>query len=341
MSTQIQPSPDLSSTLAHKADAQESVTSTHLLEFLSCPSCVGKLEQRGTELHCNACGDTYLIVNGIPRFVSPENYASTFGLQWNIYVKTQLDSHTGVPLSRERVFAATGWPEQMIGQTILECGSGAGRFTEVLVSTGANVLSFDLSSAVEANMKNNGHNDNLMIFQSRIESAPIKEGTIDKVFCLGVIQHTPDPAASFRAMAKYVRPGGSLVIDCYPKTVRGMLTWKYILRPLTKRMNSETTYRIVRWYVPKLVPVSIGLTKVFGRWSKRLLPVQQYEDIFPLTKEQNVEWAVLDTFDALTPAHDHPQTLATVRKWYEDAGFENLNIFFGWNGVVARGTKRL
>ena len=310
-----------------------------LFARLSCPDCSGGLEQQGEEVRCNSCKRIYPVVNGVPRFVERENYASSFGLQWNIHSKTQLDSQIGLDISRQRLFAASHWPERMEGVTILEAGSGAGRFTEVLATTGANVLSFDLSSAVDANQSSNGHNDNVLIFQARIEAAPVAPASMDKVMCLGVIQHTPDPAASFRALAKYVRPGGDLVIDCYPKTVRGMLQWKYVLRPITKRMNEERLYRIVRWYAPKLVPVSIGLTKVFGRWAKRLVPIQQYEDLFPLTKEQNVEWAVLDTFDALSPAHDHPQTAATVRKWYEDAGFRDIEVEYGWNGVVARGVK--
>lgn len=38
---------------------------------------------------------------------------------------------------------------------ILEAGSGGGRFTEVLIKSGALVDSFDFSKAVEANYKNN------------------------------------------------------------------------------------------------------------------------------------------------------------------------------------------
>jgi len=310
-----------------------------LFERLCCPACGGALRKRDEEVVCESCGRTYPIVGGVPRFVERENYASSFGLQWNIHSKTQLDSHIGLDISRERLFTASHWPERMEGETILEAGSGAGRFTEVLASTGANVLSFDLSSAVDANQSSNGDKENVLIFQARIEAAPVAPASMGKVMCLGVIQHTPDPHAAFQALAKYVRPGGELVIDCYPKTWRGMLQWKYVLRPVTKRMNEERLYRFVRWYAPKLVPVSIGLSKVLGRWAKRLVPIQQYEDLFPLTREQNVEWAVLDTFDALSPAHDHPQTLETVRKWYREAGFRDIVVEPGWNGIVGRGIK--
>jgi hypothetical protein len=37
--------------------------------------------------------------NGIPRFVSESNYADNFGMQWNYFAKTQLDSYSGHAIS--------------------------------------------------------------------------------------------------------------------------------------------------------------------------------------------------------------------------------------------------
>ena len=53
----------------------------------------------------------------------------------------------------------------------------------------------------------------------------------------------------------------------------------------------------------------------------------------------NVDWAILDTFDMYSPAHDHPQSLKTVKRWFENSGFEEIEIFYGDNGVVGRGKK--
>ena len=79
----------------------------------------------------------------------------------------------------------------------MEAGSGAGRFTEVLLQTGAEVFSFDYSNAVEANLSNNGEKLNLHLFQGDILNIPFPEEYFDKVICLGVLQHTPDPEKAF------------------------------------------------------------------------------------------------------------------------------------------------
>jgi hypothetical protein len=58
-----------------------------------------------------------------------------------------------------------------------------------------------------------------------------------------------------------------------------------------------------------------------------------------LRPDLNVQWAVLDTFDMYSPAHDHPQSLSTLRSWFEEAGFENILVRPGPNGVVGSGNR--
>ena len=51
----------------------------------------------------------YPIKNFIPRFVPQANYADNFGMQWNMFRQTQLDSYSGHPISAERFWKSTGW----------------------------------------------------------------------------------------------------------------------------------------------------------------------------------------------------------------------------------------
>ena len=290
------------------------------------------------ELVCRNCGFRYPVINGIPRFVLAENYASSFGRQWNIHRRTQLDSYTGLPISRNRLFAVSNWPEHLKGEQILEAGSGAGRFTEVLLQTGASVFSFDYSSAVEANCKNNGAIPNLRLFQADIYHIPLPPCSFDKVMCLGVLQHTPDPEGAFENLALYVKPGGMLVVDVYSSRLLSWLCWKYLLRPMTKRMNKEILYKIIKLLVPSLIPFTRLLRNLFGRIGARLSPIVEYAHL-GIAPEINREWAILDTFDMYSPAHDHPQSLRTVKRWFSEAGFANTVVQYGPNGIVARGVK--
>src|SRR5262249_51327300 len=150
--------------------------------------------------------------NGIPRFVANSEYAGSFGAQWKKYRLTQLDSYTGTTISEQRTRRCIGkklWDE-LTGTQILECGCGAGRFTEILLSKQAYVTSVDLSDAVDANQENFPQNETHRIAQADILQLPFAPRQFDVVFCLGVIQHTPSPEATIGALYEQVKTGGML-----------------------------------------------------------------------------------------------------------------------------------
>jgi len=265
-------------------------------------------------------------------------YANSFGFQWNLHRKTQLDSYSGLPITRDRLFSVTQWNEDLRGQRILEAGSGAGRFTEILLKTGAMLYSFDYSEAVDANFANNGRNSNLALFQGDIFHIPLPPASFDKVMCLGVLQHTPEPERAFGSLAAMVRPGGELVIDVYANTLIARLQWYYLLRPITRRMDKDKLYRLIFNWAPRLIPLARFLRAIAGRAGARLVPIAEYSH-YGLSPEINKEWAVLDTFDMYSPAHDHPQSMATVQRWFETAGFTEVTVRRGPNGVVGKGRR--
>jgi hypothetical protein len=115
---------------------------------------------------------------------------------------------------------------------------------------------------------------------------------------------------------------------------------KYWLRPFTKKIPPERLLPGVERLVDVLWPVSrlLGRTPVVGRKLRHLVPVANYEGILPLDGRQLKEWAVLDTFDMLAPAHDHPQSVETLTRWFERAALEHVEVFRR-GLVVGRGRR--
>ena len=62
--------------------------------ILSDSDCMDSEIQNETVLVCSGCGVIHPVIGGIPRFVPVENYTTSFGYQWSIHKKTQLDSYT-------------------------------------------------------------------------------------------------------------------------------------------------------------------------------------------------------------------------------------------------------
>lgn len=277
------------------------------------------------------------IRNGIRRYVDTVDYADSFGEQWQRYRRVQLDSETRKSLSRDRLFRGTGWtPEELAGELVLEAGCGAGRFTEVLLDAGARVVAVDATTAVDACRETCGDHPRLALVQADLFDLPFRTGSFDRVFCYGVLQHTPDPERAFRTLVEQVRPGGVIAADVY-RHQEFVDRWsaKRIWRPLTTRLPRDLLRRIVEWYIPRWLPIDNKLKSVpyLGRFLVAVVPCWNPRGLFELTWDEQVAWTVLDTFDALAPKYDKPQSLEDVRGWCERAGLENVDVHYGGNGI--------
>jgi 2-polyprenyl-3-methyl-5-hydroxy-6-metoxy-1,4-benzoquinol methylase len=83
-----------------------------------------------------------------------------------------------VGLSADRARRCIGescW-SSLDGLDVLECGCGAGRFTEVLLAQGATVTSIDMTEAVEANQTNFPQNDNTASRRRTFSNFPSSAG---------------------------------------------------------------------------------------------------------------------------------------------------------------------
>jgi len=322
-----------------------------LLELLCCPECkkdlmlIGASESHGEiengHLKCSSCSKLYPVVRSIPRFVSAENYASNFGFQWKRFRKTQLDSYSGLPISRNRFFNQTGLaPENLNGKLVLDIGCGSGRFSEIALSSGARVVALDYSSAVDACADNLLKYPSLNMVQADIYELPFKPGLFDLVYCFGVLQHTPDVENAFKALSIHVTPGGLLAVDVYPDLWQNFLWPKYWLRSLTKGLPQKTLFYLVTVMVKYLLPISLAIGKIpkVGHKLRFAIPVSNYDGVFPLSKSQLKEWAILDTFDMLAPAYDYPQTEERLRSWFKDVGMKEIEVL-RLGVFVGRGIK--
>ena len=310
------------------------------------------LTRRGERL-CDPAGQSFPIVGEIPRLCDAANYAANFGLQWNRFATTQIDRpESGQRQSEIRFFAATGWtPEMLAGVDLLEVGSGAGRFSRVILErTKARLWSIDYSSAVEANARNNAAiaDGRLKLFQASIYELPFADGSFDKVVCLGVLQHTPDFEASVAALVAKARPGGEIVVDFYP--VRGFWTRihaKYLLRPITRRLSHERLLGLIERHSGWLMRVTSALRRARLGALTRFMPIVDERVTLPtgLSEAEKRQWVVLDTFDMFSPEHDHPQRVGDVTAMFERhgavvrfAGY--VDVGGGAKAAVVRATRR-
>ena len=283
------------------------------------------------------------IVRSIPRFVDSANYAASFGVQWNAFRKTQLDSYTQTTISRDRLAKALGGDLDVVrGKAVLEVGCGAGRFTELLLMAQARVFACDLSSAVEANYANCAIWSNYFVCQADAGAVPVAPNSFDFVVCLGVIQHTPSPEQTIAALAGYTKAGGTLVIDHYAPTYPATMSRRVlrnILLGLPQRVATKLSLALSR----ALLPIHrLGWNDKRGRWRlrrqlRKFSPLVDYYEVYPeLGEKLLAEWAILDTHDTLTDYHKHQRSLEEIENCLVKCGLVDIEVSYGGNGVEAR-----
>ena len=295
-----------------------------LISCLSCPSCKHRLNNSGSELTCPNCSKGFPVVGEIPRFVPKENYAESFGLQWNRFANTQIDSKVGTNRSEIRFREETLWDERDLnGKLVLDAGCGSGRFSEIALKLGASLIAVDYSSAVEASKQNLSAPDKLIV-QGDLAALPILDRTFDFIYCIGVLQHTSEPARIVKELLRCLKVGGEITLTFYENSSWHVLWYsKYVVRPLTKRLPKAILLKVIEKTSPIWFPLTSFLFSLPGNLSRGfrfLIPVANYVEYKYANPKIARDEAILDTFDMLSPSYDKPIKKSEIHSWVTDSG---------------------
>ena len=270
-----------------------------------------------------------LDVNGIyqrKKDISQE-YTKNFGIQWNVFSKTQLDSNTDLEITYQRLKKDIGNDPELFfkNKVVLEVGCGAGRFTEIISKYAKLLISVDSSDAVYA-CKKVSKKDNTIIIKDSIYDLDIKNLKFDVVICLGVLQHTPKINETIIKCVEFLSKNGNLIIDQY--SVEWLpspyFTWKYIYRIITTKINPKILLKLVKIYINIYFPFAWMISNLKGGifiLGLIPLPIWIYRDK-NLSYEEGKEWAILDTYDAFGAKFDKPTTKLIWRNRFKKLGLK-------------------
>jgi 2-polyprenyl-3-methyl-5-hydroxy-6-metoxy-1,4-benzoquinol methylase len=176
---------------------------------------------------------------------------------------------------------------------VLEMGCGTGQLSLFLASADRSVIGADLSRpslelARDAAARYGVRSVDFI--ETDLQAPGLRRGAFDVVICSGVLHHTPDPRASFAAVAQLARPGGVVVIGLYNA---------YARMPLRVRR---------------------GLARLMGfRW----IPWD------PVLRDRKAEPARRQAWlrDQYQHVEEHRHTLREVQRWFRENGVEYVRAF--------------
>jgi SAM-dependent methyltransferase len=176
---------------------------------------------------------------------------------------------------------------------VLELGCGTGQMSLFLSSADRLVIGADLtraSLALAEAARRRYRLERAVFVETDLRAPGLKPASFDVVYSSGVLHHTPDPRASFAALARLVRPGGIVVLGLYNAFAR-------------------LPHRLRR-----------GLARLTGlRW----IPFD------PVLRERRHEPARAAAWvrDQYRHIEEHRHTLGEVQRWFRENRIDYLRTF--------------
>jgi ubiquinone/menaquinone biosynthesis C-methylase UbiE len=280
----------------------------------------------------------YDFSKGVYDFLNDRgHYSDSFFIEYQKHSLIQFDSKNKLKLSEDRFYECSNWEQKNLSnKNFLEVGSGGGRFTEIILKTSCKLYTIDSSDSIYVNFDNNKKdikNDETFFIKCDMENFPFKENSFDYILCYGVLQNTKNPKENITNLLKYLGKKGKLSCDITKAKQFNfhLISPKYFWRNLTKRMNSKTLYKIVKFYVKRYYFIDTFLKKNFktiGRIISKVIfpfPLLNYYYL-DMDKDMQIELSVLDTFDALASKYDNPLTKQDINNYLINLKKNNTDI---------------
>jgi arsenite methyltransferase len=107
------------------------------------------------------------------------------------------------------------WLNIPTGGTALDIGSGPGNITSSMAraaGAGGLALGVDISEAMLTRAVRNESGSQVGFLRADAQRLPLRDGTVDAITSIAMLQLVPNPATALAEMARVLRPGGRLAL---------------------------------------------------------------------------------------------------------------------------------
>jgi len=332
-----------------------------VVRLLACPACRAPLalvddglpstdaEVEHGELRCDSCGRTYPIRGGIPSFVHDadrsSHVAKSFGFEWQTFHDGGFESETvfGRTINEDMeqfdvVFALPqvvgGEPDALAGLLVIDAGCGSGMLTAEIARRHpeATVIGLDINPAVAEVYKVSLELPNLHVLHASVFDLPFADGTVDRLWCNGVIHHTGDTRGAFVELARVVGRGGLLFVWVYQRKLSPLVLVRDLLRPFgIHRWPHSVLYFVCRALALPTFAAVQALRQV-----GKIPRVARSTHGRILTRDRHLDELALTWFDVLSPRYRDSYSKAEVETWFVRAGYTDLRHYWWPVGVTGR-----
>ena len=312
------------------------------------------LEWCDDRLVCNATGESFPILHGVPRLVpvidqQQEQTQEGFAYKWQRNSNFGAEpGHRAMQLQayREWFGVASGddFAPHMQGKTVLNAGCGCGRNEFVWGHLPKKIVDVDISAAIDVCRKNWGHDPRFTFLQADVLRLPFADATFDVVWSEGVLHHTPSTKQALRSCVRVLKPGGRILFYVYRQKAPLREFADDHIRARIADMSPEQAWqalepltRLAKTFSDLNVNVTIDedvelLGFKAGTYNLQRFMYYNVMKFFwndGLTFDENVHL----NFDWYYPKYCWRHTAAEVRGWLEEFGLREVALYEADSGL--------
>jgi 2-polyprenyl-3-methyl-5-hydroxy-6-metoxy-1,4-benzoquinol methylase len=291
-----------------------------LRNVLICLRCQGELQEEPERYVCQACGETYPVVAGVPRFLTDlsrgeQQVRRSFNLEHARYTDS-CHLHFTPRLVQPWLEDIQLPAEYFKGKLVLDAGCGSGRWTYAMALLGARVIAVDFTdSGVTITHQATHAMENVAVVQANLFGLPFQPGTFDFVVSWGVLHHTPDTRAAFERIAPLVKRGGHLYVMVYEKHNPVKFFFTNLIRWILRKLPEDRRYQACKLFIIR----NRRLCSLLGHL---MICAYQPKTADPLA----LSTMQLGLYDAYAPVFNHLHTREEVSRWFRDSRFGQITL---------------
>lgn len=272
--------------------------------------------------------------------VTDDRTVEGFGYEWT---KFDQSARSEVDLRETFLtyFADFPWNDVAEEARALDAGCGTGRWARYVAERVSSLYCVDPSlPAVRVATRVVRDRHNCHTLQAAAGRLPFAGETFDLGYCLGVLHHTPRPAAALRDVVRTLKLGAPLLVYVYYALDNRPLWFRAAWRAsdLLRRVLSRAP---LRWrYIPTqiiAITVYLPMARLAAALERRGLKV----DALPLSAYRNKSLYVMrtDAFDRLGTPVEKRFTARQLEQLMVEAGLSRVTVAAGaphWRAVGYR-----
>ena len=224
--------------------------------------------------------------------------------------------------------------DDFVGKRVLDAGCGQGQDVRRVAAVAEHVVGIDLNAAHVARERT-ADLQNVEILEGDIATYDPDE-PFDAIYCLGVIDHTDDPDATFANFDRITKPGGLIIVWVWSAEGNRLAQW--CIEPIRARFLAKRS----RKFVAELARVLTAVLCVPVYTVYRLpLPWLPYYRYFENWRRIPFERNRLNVFDKMNAPYTEFISRERLNRWFDARRFEDVQMV-NYLGVswAASGRKR-